>query len=85
MNSKENQMPDYNWKAPAKLLERQDAGSDMYIGFTQLKEGTLSSLISDVAAMIPAERARLVIDAAEQGTFAVGEILNLAAREDFTV
>jgi hypothetical protein len=33
--------------------------------------------------MLPAERARLVIDAAEQGTFAVADILSLAAREDF--
>lgn len=72
-----------DWSAQAKLLERQDGGSDLYYEFTQLRGAPLSELVADVAAMPAADRARMVIDAGPGGTLNVGDILALAARDDY--
>jgi hypothetical protein len=76
-------MTKIDWNAPAKLIERQDAGSDLYFDFNQLSEGALVDLVRAVVAKPAADRARLVIDAGGVGTFNIGDILALAAREDF--
>lgn len=72
-----------DWSKPAKLLERQDGGSEMFFEFRELATDTLQALVTRVAAMPAAERARLVIDAGTAGTFNVGEIVGLAGRSDF--
>lgn len=72
-----------NWDAGAKLLERQDGGSDMYYEFDEKRAGTLAELVGAVVAMPPADAARLVIDAGAQGTFNIGDIRALAGRDDF--
>lgn len=74
-----------DWLKPAKLLERQDEGSEMFFEFRELGSDTLYALVSRVVAMPAAERARMVIDAGTAGTFNVGEIVALAARQDFPV
>ncbi len=71
-----------DWSAPAKLIERDDAGSEMSYDFHERRSGTLGDLVRAVAAMPPAERTRLVIDAGAQGTLNVAQIMVLAARED---
>ncbi|MFM2100241.1 MAG: hypothetical protein RLZZ366_1780 [Pseudomonadota bacterium] len=72
-----------DWNAPAKLIERDDDGSELAFHFTELKSGSLSSLVGEVMAMPTMARARVLIDAAGQGTFNVGDIVGLAARDDF--
>lgn len=72
-----------DWSKPAKLLERQDGGSEMFFEFNEVASDTLQTLVTRVTAMPAAERARMVIDAGTAGTFNVGEIVALAARDDF--
>jgi hypothetical protein len=76
-------MNDIDWTVTAKLLERDDSGSDMDIHFAQRREADLATLVADVAAMAPADRARMVIDAGARGMLTVGDIVALAARDDF--
>ncbi len=72
-----------DWQGPAKLIERDDDGSELSYNFKELQSGSLSELISTVMSMSTMERARVLIDAAGQGTFTVGDIAGLAARDDF--
>jgi hypothetical protein len=72
-----------DWSAPSKLLERDDAGSDLHFEFKEIGTGSLASLISKVMALSATARARVIIDAGVVGTFNVGQIVELAARSDF--
>jgi hypothetical protein len=74
-----------DWNAPAKLIERDDSGSEMAYDFHERGTGTLGELVAKVAAMTPHDRARMVIDAGAQGTINVGQIIELAGRDDFPV
>lgn len=71
-----------DWSAMARLYERDDSGSEMYYEFRELGTGTLAALVRQVAALPPAERARLVIDRGVAGTINIGDIMALAARAD---
>ncbi|MCA1662122.1 MAG: hypothetical protein LC648_08200 [Novosphingobium sp.] len=75
-------MDTVDWDAPATLHERDDAGSDMHFHFRTLRQGPLGALVREVAGLPTAERARVVIDVAGGATLSVGEILDLAQRED---
>ena len=75
-------MDKIDWAAPATLHERDDGGSDMHYDFRTVRKGALGELVRHVAALAPAERARLVIDVAGGTTLNVGEIVALAQRED---
>jgi hypothetical protein len=72
-----------DWSGPAKLMERQDSGSDLYFEFTELRAGPLAKLVAEVVAMPATQRARMVIDAGPVGTLNVGDILALANRADY--
>ncbi len=72
-----------DWAAPAKLFERDDSGSERDYDFHERAAGPLSELVAKVAAMTAGERARMVIDGGASGMFAVGQILELAGRDDF--
>ena len=72
-----------DWTAPSKLLERDDAGSDLHFEFKEISVGSLGDLVSKVMIIGATERARVIIDAGTQGTFNVGQIVELAARPDF--
>jgi hypothetical protein len=72
-----------DWKQEAKLLERQDGGSELYVEFAEIGRGPLFDLVRKVAGMDPAGRARLVIDAGGSGMFGQVEILSLAAHPEF--
>ena len=72
-----------DWNAPAKLVERSDGGSDLSYQFNDVMSGTLAEMVRAVRDMDKTDRARLLLDAGGQGTFAVGEALALAARADF--
>ncbi|AYJ87529.1 hypothetical protein D3Y57_18425 [Sphingomonas paeninsulae] len=72
-----------DWNAEAKLIERDDMGSEMAYDFHERATGTLGELIAKVGAMSPHERARMVIDAGSQGTINVAQIVELAGRDDF--
>jgi hypothetical protein len=71
-----------DWHAASKLLARDDAGSEMFFEFKEIGIGTLAELVTQVMALDPAERARVLIDAGAVGTFNVGQIAELAARDD---
>lgn len=71
-----------DWNAAATLIERDDGGSELHYHFREVKKGTLGALVREVAAMDAAARARLVIDIAGASTINVGQIMELAARED---
>ncbi len=76
-------MSDMDWGALARLLEREDGGSDMYVEFKERGAGTLGDLIDQVIALPAIDRARLVIDAGAQGMLNMGDIMALAERTDF--
>ena len=78
-------MADFNWNAPAKLLSRDDAGSEMFYEFRDLASGTLREMVAIVMAMDVVERARVLIDAGAAGTMAVGQIMTIASRDDFAL
>jgi hypothetical protein len=80
---KEVWMTDIDWNAPAKLIERDDAGSEMFYEFKHVNDGPLSALVAQVAALDAMTSARMVIDAGAIGMFAVGQILELSQRADF--
>jgi hypothetical protein len=71
-----------DWKAPARLQERDDGGSDMHYQFNTLREGPLGELVRHVATLSAEHRARMVLEVAGGRTLNVGEILDLAARSD---
>jgi hypothetical protein len=73
-------MTETDWNAPAKLLERDDAGSEMFYEFKEVRAGSLRELVTHVSTL----SARMVIDAGAAGTFAVDQILELARRGDLT-
>ncbi len=72
-----------DWTAAATLLERDDSGSDRDVDFRTVARGPLRDLVARVAAMAPAQRARVVIDRGPAGTIAVSQIMRLAERADF--
>lgn len=72
-----------DWNSEAKLLERQDGGSELYVEFRELATASLVELVAKVVEMDPAVRARMVIDAGSAGMFNQTEILKLAGRADF--
>ncbi|WP_293880193.1 hypothetical protein [Sphingomonas sp.] len=74
-----------DWSAPAKLIERDDSGSEMSYDFHERDTGTLAEMVAKVAGMTAHERARMVIDGGAQGTINVAQIVELAARDDFPV
>jgi hypothetical protein len=71
-----------DWKAPAKLHERDDAGSDMHYSFKTVREGPVSELVRHVATLSAEHRARLVLEVPGGRTLNVAEMLDLAARVD---
>jgi hypothetical protein len=76
-------MTKIDWNTPAKLLERDDAGSELFYEFKEVSAASLAALISHVSALDTASRARMVIDAGAAGTFAEDQILEMAERGDF--
>lgn len=72
-----------DWSAPSKLLQRDDAGSDLHFEFKEIGVGSLGGLVSKVMTLDATARARVIIDAGIVGTFNVGQIVELAARPDF--
>ncbi len=72
-----------DWNFAAKLIERDDDGSEMAYDFHERASGTLATLVSQVAAMDTTARARMLIDAGSMGMLNVGQILDLSARDDF--
>jgi hypothetical protein len=75
-------MDEIDWNQPATLHERDDSGSDMNYDFRTVRKASLGELVRDVAAMSGDERARIVIDVAGGRTLGIGEVLELAKRED---
>jgi hypothetical protein len=76
-------MSDMKWDAPARLLEREDGGSDMYVEFKERGAGALNALIAQVISLPATERARLVIDAGAQGMFNNADIIALSESADY--
>ncbi len=76
-------MKEVDWSVAAKLIERDDAGSELAYDFHERATGTLASLVTQVVAMDATARARMLIDAGSVGMLTVGQILDLSARGDF--
>jgi hypothetical protein len=72
-----------DWAVPAKLIERDDSGSELAYDFHERAQGTLAEMVARVAAMAGPERARMLIDAGALGMLNVGQILEMAGRDDF--
>ena len=72
-----------DWSIPAKLIERDDSGSELAFDFCERKSGTLAELVATVVAMNVRDRARMIIDAGPQGMMTIAQILALATRTDF--
>ena len=74
-------MSGIDWDAEATLHERDDAGSELHYNFTELAKGPLRAVVTTVAAMDSAQRARMVIAVAGGQSLGVNEILALAQQE----
>jgi predicted HAD superfamily phosphohydrolase len=71
-----------DWKAPARLHERDDSGSDMHYHFKTLREGSVGELVHHVSLLGAGQRARLVLEIPGGKTLDLAQILELAARND---
>jgi ribosomal protein S28E/S33 len=72
-----------DWTATATMLERDDSGSDRDVDFRTVCTGALADLVARVVCMLPAERARIIIDRGVHGTIGVNDIMLLASRADY--
>ena len=72
-----------DWTATVTMLERDDSGSDRDVDFRTVATGALADMVARVVAMLPVERARIIIDRGPAGTIAMGDIMALAARPDY--
>ncbi len=72
-----------DWTLPAKLIERDDSGSELDYNFHERAAGSLADLIGKVASMDAIARARMLIDAGPMGMLNVSQVLDLARRDDF--
>lgn len=72
-----------DWGVAARLIERDDAGSELAYDFRERAAGTLATLVRQVVAMDETARARMLIDAGSVGMLTVRQILDLSARDDF--
>lgn len=76
-------METVNWNAASQLHERDDAGSDMFVEFKTLKNGTLGELVAHVMTLPTDQKARVVIDASGVGSLNIHDITDLSNRSDF--
>ena len=76
-------MTNINWNAPARLLEREDGGSDLYVDFRERGAGSVCLLVAQVLELPANQRARMVIDAGAQGMFNMTDIMALSERADY--
>lgn len=72
-----------DWQARTVLQQRDDAGSDMFVQFETLGEGSLADMVARVMAMPLQDRARIVLDVAGRGMLDVGQVTELSRRTDF--
>jgi hypothetical protein len=75
-------MSDVDWNAKAIVHMRSDGGSEMFVDFVQLREGTLAAMVRSVAELPVEERARIIMDVSGKGNLDIGQIMALAARPD---
>lgn len=76
-------MTSIDWDSIATLQQRDDAGSDMFVEFKHIGDGSLAEMIGRVMQMPPHDRARVVLDAKGLGMLDVGQIVELSRRPDF--
>jgi hypothetical protein len=75
-------MDGIDWTAPATLHARHDAGPEGQGPSGPVREGALGELVRYVALLSAERRAHLTIEVAGGRTLDLGQILELAARED---
>jgi hypothetical protein len=76
-------MDSIDWNAKAVLQQRDDAGSDMFVAFDTVAQGTVAEMAARALAMPPHDRARLVLDVSGLGMLNAGQIVALGERPDY--
>ncbi|ARU15201.1 hypothetical protein [Croceicoccus marinus] len=72
-----------DWNDHASIHRRPEGNkSDMLRGFQVIRDGTFAEMVRFVAALPEDERQHLVIQKSGDRLFELGEIMNLARRDD---
>ncbi len=73
-----------DWNDHAALHRRPEGNkSDMFRGFSVIREGTFAEMVGFVASLPEDEREGLAIQKSGDRLFELGEIMALSRREDF--
>ena len=75
-------MDEVNWDEPATLMEREDSGSDMYIGFQTRGKGRLAEMVRQACAAPEDVQGRYIIERPSKPNLDIYQIIALSQRPD---
>jgi hypothetical protein len=75
-------MDEVNWDEPATLMEREDSGSDMYIGFQTRGRGRLCEMVRQACGAPEEQQGRYIIERAGKPNLDIYQIIALSQRSD---
>jgi hypothetical protein len=75
-------MDEVNWDEAATLMEREDSGSDMYIGFQTRGRGRLAEMVRQACAAPEEQQGRYIIERPGKPNLDIHQIIALSRRAD---
>ena len=75
-------MDEVDWDEPATLMEREDSGSDMYIGLRKRGQGRLADMIRQARAAPEEQQGRYIIERPGKPNLDIYQIIALSQRPD---
>ena len=76
-------MDEVDWNETATLMEREDSGSDYYIGFQQRGRGRLCDIVRQAVIAPEDQQGRFILERAGRPNLDIHQIIALSQRPDF--
>ncbi len=76
-------MDEVDWNEPATLMEREDSGSDLYIGFQKRGQGRLADIVRQACGAPEDEQGRYIVERPGKPNLDIHQIVALRHRPDF--
>jgi hypothetical protein len=76
-------MDEVDWDEPATLMEREDSGSDMYIGFQTRGRGPLRDIVHQAIIAPEDQQGRFIVERRGKPNLDIHQIIALSKRPDF--
>jgi hypothetical protein len=76
-------MDEVDWEETVTLMEREDSGSDYYIGFQQRGRGQLSDMVRQACRAPEEQQGRYIIERPGRPNLDIHQIIALSLRPDF--